>query len=134
MLTWAACPVAPGSLTVTFTSSRAAPVSDATSRTQPSPTEQACSVTHVGATAPGEAPADGEPHDSPSRAKCPLYSTFTSTSEGTTSYPTTSNSSPNTTSPGTPSLPSGFPVVSWANVTPSRAIRMTTARAAPITP
>ena len=103
-------------------------MSAAHSRTQPSPLEQACSVTHVGATVTGETPPDGESHDSPSRAKCSLYSIFTSTSEGMTSYPTTSNSSPNTTSPGTPSLPSvvGVWVASWARVTPKVASMATT--------
>ena len=62
MATRPACPVGPAPLTVTLASSMPPPVLEATSRTQPSPTEQACSVTHVGATAPAEAPADGESH------------------------------------------------------------------------
>ncbi len=140
----AACPVGPvASLTVTLTSWMTLPLSASTSRTCPSPTEQASSVTHVGAMTAGVAPADPASHDSPSNTKRSLYSIFTSRSKGTTWNPTTWVVCPTSTNPGTTtSFPvgsgslSGVPGASCANVPPTKVVSMTTAaaRTAPIMP
>ena len=62
-----------------------APVSDATSRAQPSPSAQAFRVIQVGATALCVVPdVPASSHDSSSGMKWPLYSIFTSRSAGST--------------------------------------------------